>query len=64
MSSTKKLYRSNSNKMLLGVCGGISEYFDLDPTLIRVLWAIVTVFSGGIGIIAYIVSAILMPISP
>ena len=44
----KKLYRSESNRMLCGVCAGIAEYFDLDPTLIRLAWALVC-FLGGSG---------------
>ena len=55
----KKLYRSIANKKLCGVCGGIGEYFDLDPTLIRILW-IVFAFLGGSGLLAYIICAIIM----
>lgn len=50
----KKLYRSTSNKWVAGVCGGLAEHFDADPTLIRLLWIIVTIFSAGIGIIGYL----------
>ena len=55
----KKLYRSNSNKMICGVCAGVAEYINIDPTLIRLLWALfgLTVF----GIFAYFVAAIIMP---
>ena len=56
----KKLYRSIANKKLCGVCGGIGEYFDLDPTLIRVLW-LCSVFLLGGGLLAYIICAIIMP---
>lgn len=56
----KKLYRSMANKKLCGVCGGIGEYFDLDPTLIRVLW-LCSVFLLGGGLLAYIICAIIMP---
>ena len=56
----KKLYRSITNKKLCGVCGGIGEYFDLDPTLIRVLW-LCSVFLLGGGLLAYIICAIIMP---
>lgn len=60
----KKLYRSN-NKMLAGVCGGIGEYADIDPTLIRLLWVVVTVLTGIVpGIIGYIVAAIVIPQGP
>jgi phage shock protein C len=56
----KKLYRSNSNKMLAGVCGGIAEYFNLDPTLIRIGWALF-VLLGGSGILVYIICALIIP---
>lgn len=57
----KRLHRS-SDKMLAGVCGGIAEYFDVDPTLIRVLYAALTLFTAGFpGILLYIVMMILMP---
>lgn len=59
----KKLYKLDEGKMLDGVCGGIAEYFDIDPTLVRVVWAIVSAFGGG-GIIAYIVCALVMPRKP
>jgi phage shock protein PspC (stress-responsive transcriptional regulator) len=50
----KKLYRSTRNKWLGGVCGGIAEYFNADPVLVRILWVVVTIFSVGIGVIAYL----------
>ena len=56
----KKLYRSDTDKMLCGVCGGIAEYFSVDPTLIRLLWAVLTC-TGGAGIIAYIIAAVIIP---
>ena len=56
----KRLYKSIINKKLCGVCGGIAEYFELDPTLIRLAWILFTVL-GGSGIIAYIVAALVMP---
>ncbi len=59
----KKLYRSRDNKVISGVCGGIAEYFDVDATLIRLLWA-VTVLLGGTGIIAYILCIIIIPEAP
>ena len=51
--SNKRLYKSSVNYMLCGVCGGIAEYFDIDPTLVRLAWVILTCF-GGAGIWAYI----------
>lgn len=56
----KRLYRSASDRMLLGVCGGIGEYLNVDSTIIRLLWAIL-VFWGGIGILAYLVAAVIIP---
>ena len=56
----KKLYKSNTDKKLCGVCGGIAEYFDMDSTVIRLLWMFLVLFAGG-GIIAYIIAAIIMP---
>ncbi len=58
----KKLYRSMSNKMICGVCGGIAEYINIDPTVVRLLWVIFSAF--GVGIFVYIVAAIIMPIKP
>jgi phage shock protein C len=59
----KKLYRSTSDRKICGVCGGIAAYFNLDPTLVRVLWAALSLFAGG-GIILYLVAALLMPEEP
>lgn len=64
MKPEKKLYRSNTNRMICGVCGGIAEYFSIDPTIVRLVWAIVTLFGVVPGIVAYIVAAVLIPQSP
>ena len=56
----KKLYRSRNDKKLCGVCGGLADYFGLDVNIIRVA-AIVSVFFGGLGLVAYIVAAFLIP---
>lgn len=56
----KRLMKSSQNRMICGVCGGIGEYLGVDPTVVRVLWVIFSVF-GGAGIIAYILAAIIMP---
>jgi phage shock protein PspC (stress-responsive transcriptional regulator) len=58
----KRLYKSN-NKKICGVCAGIAEYFDIDPTLVRLLWAAITL-AGGCGIIIYIVAALVMDDDP
>ena len=55
----KKLILS-ADKKLAGVCGGIAEYFDLDPTLVRIIW-LVLVLCCGIGVLAYLICWILMP---
>lgn len=56
----KRLYRSRQDRMICGVCGGIAEYFDLDPTLVRLGWLVLFAFAGS-GIIAYIIAAIIIP---
>lgn len=55
----KRLVKS-SNRVVCGVCGGVAEYFNVDPTIIRLAWTIFTLV-GGSGLIAYIVAAIIMP---
>jgi phage shock protein C len=59
----KKLYRSRINKKLCGVCGGFAEYFEIDPTILRIL-LIIFVLCGGAGILAYIVAALVMQTNP
>lgn len=59
----KKLYKINQGKMVDGVCGGIAEYFGLDPTLVRLAWIIFTAM-GGSGIVAYILCAAIIPREP
>ena len=59
----KRLYKSNENKMLDGVCGGIAEYFNVDPTLVRLAWVVFCAL-GGSGLLAYIVAAIIIPRKP
>jgi len=56
----KKLYRSSTNYKLAGVCGGIGEYFNIDPTLVRLAWILFSVM-GGAGVLAYIIAALVMP---
>lgn len=59
----KRLYRSQTNRVFAGICGGFAEYLNLDPTLIRVLWIFLTVF-GGSGIILYIIAYFIIPRNP
>ena len=56
----KRLYKIEEGKKLDGVCGGIAEYFDIDPTMIRLIWICAICFLGT-GILAYILAAIVMP---
>lgn len=56
----KRLHKSRDNKLLDGVCGGIAEYLDIDPTLVRLAWIILCTI-GGSGFLAYLVAAILIP---
>ena len=55
----KRLYKIDEGKILDGVCGGIAEYFNLDPTLVRIVWALLSL--SGTGVLAYIICAVLMP---
>ena len=59
----KRLYRSNTNKTIAGVCGGLAEYLNVDPTLIRLLW-VFFVLAAGTGLLAYIIAAIIIPPDP
>jgi phage shock protein C len=63
MDSTRKLYRSRTNRQLAGVCGGLAEYFNLDATLIRVLFVVLAVL-GGSGLVIYLVLWIIVPREP
>jgi len=60
---TKKLYRSREDRIIGGVCGGIAEYFNIDPVLVRII-AVLTILINGIGIIAYIIAWIIIPQEP
>lgn len=59
---TKKLYRSRSNRMIAGVCSGLAEYFNIDPTIVRVLFVVFGL--TGSGVLAYIVALLIMPEAP
>ena len=63
MDATRKLYRSKTNRQLAGVCGGLAEYFNLDATLIRVLFVVLAVL-GGSGVVLYIALWIIVPKQP
>ena len=59
----RRLYRCRHDRLIAGVASGVAEYFDVDPTIVRVLW-IISIFFGGLGLFAYIVMAIIMPSEP
>jgi phage shock protein C len=59
----KRLYRSKTNRIIAGVCSGIAEYFNVDPTLIRLLWLLFSL-SGGAGVLAYVIAWIIIPEEP
>ena len=58
----KKLYRNINNKMIAGVCSGVAEYLNIDPTVVRLIWALVGL--SGAGILAYLVAALIIPEKP
>ena len=62
MDMNRKLYRSNTNRMICGVCGGIGEYLNIDPTLVRLIWALVACY--GAGVVAYLLAAVIIPQDP
>ena len=59
----RRLYRCRTDRRLAGVAGGVAEFFDLDPTLVRVLWFL-SIFLGGLGVLLYIGMAIIVPLEP
>jgi phage shock protein PspC (stress-responsive transcriptional regulator) len=60
-SGSKVLVRRRDGRMLAGVCAGVADYFGLDVTLVRVIWAIVSVITGGAGVLAYLVAWVIIP---
>lgn len=61
----KKLYRSKTERQISGVCGGIAAYFNADPTVVRLVWAVVSVLSTAVpGILIYIICALVIPEEP
>ena len=57
-----RLERSTTNRVVAGVCGGIGEYLQVDPTLVRVFFVLGTIFTGGLGLLGYIVLIVMMPL--
>ena len=63
-SESKKLYRSRTNRILFGVCGGLGEFFGIDPTVVRLLFAAGTIFSGGLLLLVYLAMIFVVPEAP
>ncbi len=62
MERNKRLYRSETNKVFAGICGGLGEYFEIDPVLIRLVWLLVVVFTGIVpGLLTYIIAIYIIP---
>ena len=65
LKNMKKLYKSNENKVLAGIIGGIGEYFDVDPVILRVAWILLVIFTGFMpGLIAYVFAGLIIPKKP
>ena len=59
----KRLYRSKDERMIWGICGGLAKYFDVDPTLVRVIWVLTLIF-GGWSLLAYVILRFVIPLEP
>ncbi len=59
---SKKLYRSSTDKMIAGVCGGLGKYLNVDPTLIRLIFALLVLFGVGTGLLIYVILMIVVPL--
>jgi phage shock protein C len=64
MELRNRLYRSRSERMIAGVAGGVANYLDVDPTLIRLAWALAALATGPVALLLYIVCALIMPSDP
>lgn len=61
---TKRVYRSNRDRVIAGVCGGVGHYLDVDPVLVRLIWVVMSFLLVGTGILAYLLAWILIPREP
>ena len=65
MDKNKRLYRSETNKVFAGICGGVGEYFEIDPVLVRLVWLLVVMFTGIVpGLLTYILAVYIIPKAP
>lgn len=62
--NTRRLYRSRTDRVLTGIAGGMAEYLEVDPTVVRILWVLATIFTGGLVLLLYIVLAFVIPVNP
>lgn len=62
-TTPKRLYRSRTDRKIGGVCGGIAQYFNIDPTFIRIVW-VVLILGAGVGLLAYLICWIVIPLEP
>ncbi len=62
MDREKRLYRSTKNQVFFGVCGGLGEYFGIDPTIVRLVWVLLA--CNGTGLLAYLIAAVIIPKDP
>ncbi len=60
----RRLYRSRTDRVLTGIAGGMAEYLEVDPTIVRILWVLATIFTGGLVLLLYIVLAFVIPVNP
>ncbi len=60
----RRLYRSRNDRKLGGVCGGIAEYFAVDPVIVRLIWVAITILSLGMGILLYLIAVLVVPNNP
>ena len=64
MTSVKRLYRSSDNRVFAGICGGLGEYFDVDPTVVRVVYVLLSLLTAFMGILLYIILVFVIPNRP
>ena len=64
MTSVKRLYRSSDNRVFAGICGGLGEYFDVEPTVVRVVYVLLSLLTAFMGILLYIILLFVIPNRP
>lgn len=64
MTSVKRLYRSSDNRFFAGICGGLGEYFDVDPTVVRVVYVLLSLLTAFMGVLLYIILLFVIPNRP